>query len=100
MAPRRILDKPIVMSTQSSFIESRLQPLLFPTLNSDGSNFLEWVNNARIVLNAEDLANTLTTETATDLPSVCKWEVLLILRRHLDHSLHLQYLHIDHLAHL
>jgi hypothetical protein len=33
------------MSTQPTF-EARLQTLLFPPLNADGSNFLVWINDA------------------------------------------------------
>ena len=47
------------------------------------------------VLNAEDLANILTVETAANLPFVCKWEVILIMHCHLDHFLYLQHLQID-----
>ena len=62
-------------------MESRLQALLFPPLNSDGSNFLEWINDAKIVLSAENLARTLikpvaSTSTgpnpADNIHAVCK----------------------------
>jgi hypothetical protein len=83
------------MSTQPTF-EARLQTLLFSPLNADGSNFLEWVNDAKSTLSADNLARTLTTPPATTstnpvvpIPEVCKWQALLILRRHLDHSLRL-----------
>lgn len=79
-------------------VESRLQALMFPPLSSDGNNFLEWINDAKTVLSAEDLAKTLITpvastsdapNTATNIPVVCKWQALLLLRRHLDPALRL-----------
>ena len=82
-------------ATPSTVMESRLQALLFPPLNSDGSNFLEWVNDAKTVLSAEDLARTLVKPVASDstsfgrnlaenIPAVCKWQVVVLLRQHLD----------------
>ena len=62
-------------------LEPKIQALAFPPLNSDGSNFLQWVNNAKTILNAEDLARTLITpvastsarpNTADNVPIVCK----------------------------
>lgn len=93
-------------STYPDVVESIIQTLMFPPLHSDGSNFLEWVNDARIVLSAEDLANTLqppkppkpstyTDEPEGQIPAISKWKVLLLLRRHLDQALRLQYLEID-----
>ena len=79
-------------------------------LSADGSNFLEWVNDAKVLLSAEDFAKTLTKtkpsddeaeDTTTTPPvapmrpkilEVAKWHTLMILRRHLDHALRLQYL--------
>ena len=49
--------------------ESRLQNLLFAPLKSDGSNFLEWLNDARTVLCAEDLAKALTHNPPASLQS-------------------------------
>ena len=68
-------------ATPPPVMESRLQALLFPQLNSDGSNFLEWVNDAKSVLSAEDLARTLIKPVASisfgpdpaeNIPAVCK----------------------------
>jgi hypothetical protein len=42
------------MSTQPTFIEGRMQSLMFAPLNSDGSNFLKWVNDEKTVLSAND----------------------------------------------
>lgn len=72
MAPRRTLNKHVVMSIQRSSMDFVFQPLHSPTLNLDDSNFLKWINDARRVLNVEDLANTLTVEIATNLYFVCK----------------------------
>jgi hypothetical protein len=89
-------------------VESRLQALMFTPLSSDGNNFLEWINDAKTVLSAEDLAKTLITPVAStsdapsaaSVPAVCKWQALLLLRRHLDPALRLQYLEVDDLADL
>ena len=45
----------ITMSTQKSSADTRVQPLLFALLTHEGTNFLDWVNNAQVVLAAEDL---------------------------------------------
>ena len=86
-------------STPSPATESRLQALLFPQLNSDGSNFLEWVNDAKLFLSVEDLARTLIKPVAStscghdpgeNIHAVCKWQAVVLLRRHLDHTLRIQ----------
>ena len=87
-------------------VESRLQNLLFSPLHDDGSNFLEWINDARTVLCAEDLAKTFihlppaplrntSADEADEVPSVSKvhvvskWQALALLRRHMDQTLRL-----------
>ena len=52
-------------STYPTIVESKPQALMFPTLNSDGSNFLEWINDAKTLLSAEDLARTLNPQVAS-----------------------------------
>jgi len=95
------LDNHVVMATQpSSSSESRLQPLMFVALNSDGSNFQEWLNDAKTVLSAEDLAITVESEGSEEILPVCKSQALLILRKHLDHALRLQYIQMDDPARL
>jgi hypothetical protein len=90
-------------------VESRFQALMFPPLSSNGTNFLEWINDAKTVLSAEDLARTLiipvastfdAPTTANNILAVCKWQALLLLRRHLDHALRLQYIKVDDRADL
>ena len=83
-------------------VDYRLQALMFAPLNSDGSNFLEWINDARIIFNAEDLDRTLhpsvssaSFESIVQIPTACKWQALSLLRRHWDHVLRLQYLKIN-----
>jgi len=77
---------------------------MFPPLSVDGTNFLEWINDAKTQLSAENLARTLITPVAStsvptnladNIPEVCKWQALLLLRRHLDQALRLQYLEVD-----
>ena len=100
----------ISMFTKTSFTESKMHALMFAPLSSDGSNFLEWVNDVRVLLSAEDLAKTLTppppstnTPPADDTPPIplaAKWHTLMVLRHHLDHALRLQYLQIKDPAEL
>ena len=82
-------------ATYPTVVESRLQTLMFPPLNADGSNFMEWINDAKTILSVEDLARTLITPVASTstalaagdhIPAVCKWQALLLLRRHLDQA--------------
>lgn len=89
------------MSTKPTFIENSMLSLMFTPLNADGSNFLEWVNDAKTVLCADDLAKTLTIQPSTSadpaqqIPTAARWQALHQLRRHLDHSLRLQYPQIE-----
>ena len=92
-----ILENPILHTQLQSILDSKLLCLLL--LIYDGSNFLEWINDARIILTAEDLARTLhpsvpsaSSESEVQIPAVCKWQVLSLLRHHLDYALRLQYL--------
>lgn len=68
-----------VFSTEPTFIESRMQSLMFAPLHADGSNFLEWTNDAKTVLSANDLARTLTVKPSTfadpaqQIPLAAKW---------------------------
>jgi hypothetical protein len=73
-------------------------------LHVDGTNFLEWVNDARKHLNADDLARAVSTEATTSteapLPPAAKWQALLLLTRHLDQPLRLQYMQVEDPAEL
>jgi hypothetical protein len=69
---------------------------MFALLNFDGFNFLEWVNNAKTVLRAKDIARTLTVSQTTisanptiEMSTICKWQALFLLCCHLDQSLRL-----------
>ena len=82
-------------TTYPAAVDSCLQALMLAPLNSNGSNFLEWINDVRIILNGEDLARTLypsvpsiSSESEVQIPAVCKWQALSLLRHHLDHTLH------------
>ena len=93
----------IVMATQPSPSVpsgSRLQALVFEALNSDGSNFLEWLNDAKHYLAAEELDIYLETNPEEEVSDVYKSQTLVILRRHLDHALRLQYIQVSDLARL
>lgn len=74
------------MSTLNKFKESRLQSLSFDALALDGSNFLEWNNDAKTFSTTEELVNVLDAETATELSPICNWHAFFILRQHLDTS--------------
>jgi len=95
------------ISAQPTFQESNFQSLRFMPLHVNGTNFLEWVNDAKTVLSADDLARTLTTDVATtstdpaqQIPPAARWQALLILRCHLDQPLQLQYMQLDDPAEL
>lgn len=83
------------MDTYKKSLDIRLQPLLFNPLATYGINFLEWLNDAKIVLATEGLSSNMFVEVAEGLPKVMKWQILLVLRKHLDPSLMLQYIQID-----
>ena len=61
-------------------------------LNPNDSNYLEWVNNAKAILAADELQYTLEPEGEEEVAQVYKSQAMLVLRRHLDHSLKLQYI--------
>ena len=73
MALHRIsktLENPVMLVIQSSTLETRLQPLMFSPLNSDGSHFLEWLNDAKTVLAADDSTTLLKAKRAEEIPTV------------------------------
>ena len=95
--------EPVVMATQPyphAPLRSRLQALVLEPLNFDGSNFLEWLNDAKIILAAEELDISLETNPTEEIPDVYKSQALVILRRHLDHALRLQYIQVSDPARL
>jgi hypothetical protein len=92
--------KVTIMSTQKASVETRLQPLLFNPLTPDGSNFLEWVDDAKVVLAAEELDVYLQTDSIEELPDPLRWHTLLILRRHLDPALRQHYIQVNDPAEL
>ena len=103
--PRNKKTEPVVMATvfgpsSSSFTPTGSRLLYFEPLSSDGSNFLEWVNDAKHYLAAEELDICLETNPAEEVSDVYKSQALVILRRHLDHSLHLQYIQVTDPARL
>lgn len=73
-------DPPITMATVvKPRVESRLQPLSFEALAPDGSNFLEWNNDAKTYPAAEELEKTLDHTTATELLLILRWQIILLL---------------------
>jgi hypothetical protein len=98
------MDQITVMSTKTNFKEFKIQSLLFEPLTSTGTNFAEWTNDAIILLQFENIARAVSKdpipETEPPLPPTAKWHTLIILHRHLDHALRIQYLHINDRADL
>lgn len=93
----------IVMATQpgpSSSTPTGSRLLCFEPLSSDGSNFLEWLNDAKHYLAAEELDICLETNPTEEVSNVYKSQALIILRRHLDHSLRLQCIQVSDPARL
>ena len=73
-----------------------LKAFRFSPLAADGSNFLEWANDVKIVLGAEELTIYLDKEMAEGRPNVLKCQTLFILRRHIHPSLRQHYIQVDH----
>ena len=70
--------------------------LEFNPLAADGSNYLEWENDARVALGAEETTIYLDKDTAEGRPDSLKCQILIFLRRHLHSSLRQQYIKVDH----
>ena len=90
----------ITMTTHKSPADARLQPLLFSPLTLEGTNFLDWVNDAQVVLAAEELDKYLMPMHYEGPQPAPIWHTLLILRRHLDPALRHQYIQINDPAEL
>lgn len=67
--------KLVAMATtvQPQYSTNMLQSLAFAPLNANGSNFLEWVNDAKAVLAADDLSTTLEPEGEEEIGQVYKF---------------------------
>ena len=68
----------------------------FTPLAADGSNYLEWENDARVALGAKETTIYLDKTTAEGRPYSLKCQVLILLRRHIHPSLRQQYIKVDH----
>lgn len=77
--------------------QPRVQSLLFPPLQDDGANYLEWSVDVRSNLCAEELHGVLKKRRAGEppIPAATRWKALNLIRRHLDHSLKCQYVQIE-----
>ena len=72
-------------------------------MHVDGSKFLYWIKNAKTILNAQDLAKAIVKPVASssnadptdNVSTICKWQALHLLQRHLDMDLQMQYLEVD-----
>ena len=58
------------------------------------------MNDAKTVLVAKDLSNTLENDPAGEIYDAYKSQALLLLRRHLDQALRLQYIQVEDPARL
>jgi hypothetical protein len=88
--------KPTVMATiKQPPPDARLQALQFTPLAADGSNFLEWENDAKIALGADEFLLYLDRVTTVGLPEVHKFQTLQILCRHINSSLRQQYIQVE-----
>jgi len=81
------------MSTQArSDRETRTAPLIFDQLEPNGSNYTDWNFNIRTTLAADELDATLEVHPDEEIPSPYMWQAMLIMRRHMDPSLRMQYI--------
>lgn len=81
------------MTTEAQSKYCRVTQLYFKPLAPDGTNFLDWHFNIRSYLSAEAMIYTLKPNLEKEIESALKWQTLLVLRRHLDPSLRMQYIH-------
>ena len=70
---------------QKEEVKLKIQSVLFEALEVDNSNYLEWSNDTKAYLAADELNGTLKEETAVAAPTASKWKALLMLRRHLGY---------------
>lgn len=67
-----------------------MEKLQFPILKIDGSNYLSWSQNAKIILNAKGLGDIILADHYGDLQT--KAQAIFIIRHHLDQDLQNQYI--------
>ena len=72
--------------------ESRTAPFLFDQLEPDGSNYTDWNFNIRATLCADENDTTLELHPEDEIPPSFLWAALLLMRRHMDPSLRMQYI--------
>ena len=60
--------------------ESRTAPLIFDSLEPDGSNYVDWRSNIRAHLAAEELDITIELNPEEDIPPPYLWQALLMMR--------------------
>ena len=72
--------------------ETKIQPLLFKALATNGTNYLEWSIDVKSHLSAEGLETMLNSSTLTNIPATSRWKAMVILRKYLHTSLRLQYI--------
>lgn len=81
------------MSTQPKVIkESRTAPLIFDQLEQDGSNYTDWNFNIHATLASDELDVTLEPHPEEDIPAPYLWQAIMIMRRHMDPALCMQYI--------
>ncbi|TMW90791.1 hypothetical protein EJD97_015205, partial [Solanum chilense] len=80
------------------FIISNLSKLEFVALDISGNNYLSWVLDTEIHLDAKGLGTTITKENAAS--SQDKAKAMIFLRHHLDEGLKAGYLTVKDLLKL
>ena len=80
--------------------EFKLSSLVYEPLHANGSNFTKWNLDTQTYLNFENIAKALDLEDENPeleyetLPATARWHTLMILQRHINPTLHNQYMHI------
>ena len=57
---------------QKEEVKPKIQSMLFEALEADGSNYLEWSNNAKAYFATKELNGTLKEETTMAIPITSK----------------------------
>ena len=93
-------------SSKSRDFQSRLQPLIFPPLEDNDSNYLEWAIDAKMHLITEEIVRAIQIQDQGTQPvveevsaSVCS-RALQALRHYLGYSLWKEYIQLEDPAEL
>ena len=73
-------------------IAKNLQPLSFPELEPDGSNYMKWSIDVQAHLIADDLEGIIGQPTREGFTTAQKSWTIVFMRKHIDDTLEQQYL--------